>query len=123
MVIEQTIFVPALGSWTFPREHSWQNQYGGWHSANSWLFTCPGCTKQWAFLQVSHDKEMWPIAVYCQDCAIPRQHFLLGPPGSLLHPIGARIIDEALLEALPPELLQREAVIHFRWAEIEAQDE
>lgn len=86
----------------------------GWHVAHSRLLVCPQCWNAWALLKFVDDTYAWPTAQFCKDCSPPVQEFGWFPvPGSLLVEEGWGVIDSALLNALPEDLLRREFDLHM----------
>jgi hypothetical protein len=108
-VVKATI---TLGSrtWEIEREGSFANST---HSAYSYCLVCPSCTRVWASHRLSGDRLLWPRAGFCEDC--PSSVDNLRPvPGSILVQEGLDVIDDALVEALPLELLKREYDLHTK---------
>ena len=92
-----------------------QHSFGGeGHVAYSQLLVCPMCTHIWATLKFVDEELCWPVAQFCELCH-PREKFSLHPvAGSLLVEEGYGVIDDSLLAALPPELVEREFNLHLR---------
>lgn len=113
MLIEQKIFF-ANKHWSILREHSWA-PYDAWgltHCAESLLLICPWCGETWARLQL-------PSSLFYSARMVPCEHHAVqepfGPvPGSMLTEEGIGNIDTALLNALPPELIEREFYLHVK---------
>lgn len=114
MLVRETILLDNV-CYELQREHSFETPSGGWISPRSSLLVCPGCQRTWAWMQIGEETTLWPHAAFCSRCPAPRENWLMGPPGSLLFPLGYCIFDEPLLEALPPELLLREFNLHIEW--------
>jgi hypothetical protein len=98
--------------WYFKREHSWQTTSGGWLSADSRLFVCPRCARTWGSARLPSASLHWPCAQVCFTCPPAGDHT---PPGSILYALGSQTLDFdiGLLQALPPDLLKREAWLHL----------
>lgn len=97
------------------REHSFQGLHpDGWHVACSRILVCPACWEAWALLKFVDDTYAWPIPQFCGSCQPPtREHGWYPVPGSLLVEEGWGVIDTALLNALPAELVRREFDLHM----------
>jgi|SRR6266850_4616976 len=91
-------------SWYIEREHSFNDCK---QTAFSHMLVCPSCQTIWAKFIIEKDRIVWPKAQFCEQCPIISDPWHL-VPGSLLVEEGWGVVDESLMEALPPELMLRE---------------
>lgn len=121
--VRQQIMLPDEGIFLEVKRYwSWQMpDTAGWSFVESTAFACPVCFKTWAVLLFDTSEPR-----FITSCCL--QHRGQGKPrydrfdASIIPDIGAPgygLIDFSLLEALPPELLKREALIHLQQAERE----
>ncbi len=95
------------------REHSFQGHADGWYVAKSHCLYCPLCQQIWATLKFTDDTLVWSRDQICEGCFIVKDEWM-PVPGSLLVEEGYGVIDTALLDALPDELLKREVELHLK---------
>lgn len=96
--------------WEIEREHSFADET---HVAYSYLLCCPLCSRIWFRHILRESSFVWPRAGFCEQCAVTPDR-LRPVPGSILIQEGLDLIDDQLLEALPPELLKREFDLHIK---------
>jgi hypothetical protein len=92
------------------REHSFGDQM---HVACSEMLVCPRCRDVWAYLIFRDEVDCWPTAQFCENCVIAKDDWH-PVPGSLLVEEGYGVIDDALLAALPYDLVKREFDLHLK---------
>ena len=95
--------------WDIERHHSFKEST---HVPVSHVLVCPACTRIWAMLQLPEDRFCWPRAVFCGCISHTDEWHPV--PGSLLVEEGWGVIDDSLLNALPPELVKREFDLHLK---------
>lgn len=81
---------------------------------------CPICRQIWAELEIEGSKVFQPRMVSCVQCnwkGSPGYEWLNPVAGSLLDNWTAHGVDWSLLDALPPELLEREFLLTLAAAE------
>lgn len=72
---------------------------------------CPTCKQVWAILQFVDEVDCWPVGQYCERCGGTSEWNPV--PGSLLFEEAWGVIDDALLHALPDNLVEREFKLHL----------
>src|SRR6266850_1600836 len=97
-------------SWYIEREHSFNDCK---QTAFSHMLVCPSCQTIWAKFIIEKDRIVWPKAQFCEQCPIISDPWHL-VPGSLLVEEGWGVVDESLMEALPPELMLRELELYMK---------
>ena len=108
MILHQRIMLHDR-VWDIVRHHSFNDST---HVPVSHILVCPACTRTWAMLQLEGDTFCWPRAAFC-GC-IQHTDEWHPVPGSLLVEEGWGVIDDALLEGLPAELVRREFDLHLK---------
>ena len=68
---------------------------------------CPRCQRTWAILRFDRDPDLFPDAVYCRTCAVPRPGYEV--PGSILNDHSLKLLSQ-----LPLDLLKREFLLHSK---------
>lgn len=94
--------------WFVHRQHSYN---GVSLVAYSQVLVCPKCRELWAILQFLDEDLTWPVSAFCEQCQINDEWHPV--PGSILVEEGWGVIDDALLAALPPPILEREFRLHM----------
>ena len=111
MIRTQQITLDGVGIFYVHREHS----FGGeGHVAHSQVLVCPMCHHNWATLKFVDEPLCWPAAQFCELCHIHERFDLHPVAGSLLVEEGFGVIDDSLLAALPPALVEREFNLHLK---------
>jgi len=99
-------------SWYVHRDHAFCDQT---HVAKSHALFCPSCQEIWAILHFVDEREIWPVAQFCEHCRPSRDDYTWYPvAGSILVEEGYGVVDDSLLAGLPPELIKREFDLHIK---------
>lgn len=111
MIRTQTLYVWDYNTWivrTVHREHAFGNQG---HVAYSRLLVCPKCHEVWAKLLILEEPYAYAVGASCERCGVSDKMHPV--PGSILTEEGFGVIDDSLLDKLPPELVAREFRLHM----------
>lgn len=113
MLRKQRISILGVGDFEIEREHSFHGSSGELgHVAHSTFLVCPKCRLVWATLQFPDEPFGWPVAAFCRSHEYRDSWHLVS--GSILTEEGWGVIDDALLDGLPPSLVKREFELHMK---------